>query len=724
MTRFFNLAPLTAALCTGPLILATCATAFAQVASTTPDASDSSPGSPEAKRATWMLDPMTVVAPPERYGATTAISATKTETPLVEVPQSIQVITRDLIEEQGNRTLGDALANVSGVRATKAEETLFAQPIVRGFPAEIYYDGLPAFGGTAASIDPTTLVGVERVEVLKGPTSALYGGGIGAPLGGLINVVSKRPEAEPSALLSMRTGSFGTVNPSFDINTPLGDKVAARLTADYQENDSWIDHVNGHQWSIQPSIVFQLTPETELLLRGHYEDRSQAEFSGLPAAEALSGKVDRYANPAATHGQPDTTIENRVSTAELKHALNDNTRVTVTARHYEAKIRDYGSFIFPAIAGPEAATPTVYPIFKLYLPGNIRENTLDANIATRIEALGGKHELLTGISYDRTRFYSAVSNAEFVGNLDLANPDYSLDYGATPDVIVSQTNRYQTSALYVQDQATYGRLHVLGSLRFTQLQLEQQEQGIDTQYHRVTPRVGLTYDLTESVAAYVAYSTGFRGAFNFTGRESPKPELSRNYETGLKLNFKDIGLSGTLAVFEQTRRNVSTPDPDPAFALLGYSVQSGEQRARGIETDLVWEPTPALSILGNYAYTQAEVVKDNSIPEGDGLPRVPRHSGRLAAHYRILEGAARGLSFGAGISAVSSRELTLPNTVAAPGYALLDAQTSYGFDHYTVSVNAVNLAGRKVFETYQYLGSPVVLPTQPRSAYLTLTARF
>jgi len=200
--------------------------------------------------------------------------------------------------------------------------------------------------------------------------------------------------------------------------------------------------------------------------------------------------------------------------------------------------------------------------------------------------------------------------------------------------------------------------------------------------------------------------------------------LSRNYETGLKLNFKDIGLSGTLAVFEQTRRNVSTPDPDPAFALLGYSVQSGEQRARGIETDLVWEPTPALSILGNYAYTQAEVVKDNSIPEGDGLPRVPRHSGRLAAHYRILEGPARGLSFGAGISAVSSRELTLPNTAAAPGYALLDAQTSYDFDHYTVSVTAVNLAGRKVFETYQYLGSPVVLPTQPRSAYLTLTARF
>lgn len=216
----------------------------------------------------------------------------------------------------------------------------------------------------------------------------------------------------------------------------------------------------------------------------------------------------------------------------------------------------------------------------------------------------------------------------------------------------------------------------------------------------------------------------FRGAFNFTGRETPKPELSRNYEAGVKLALNDIGLSGTLAVFEQTRRNVSTPDPDPTYSILGYSVQSGEQRARGVEADLLWEPIPALSLLANYAYTQAEVTEDNSIPVGDGLPRVPRHSGRLAARYRILDGAAKGLGFGAGITALSARELTLPNTVSAPGYALLDAQTSYEFDRYTISVSAVNLTGRKVFETYQYLGSPLVLPTQPRSAYLTLTASF
>ena len=678
----------------------------------------------------WTLKPITVSGREESYTAATSDSATKTDTPLVEVAQSVQVVTRSMIKEQGIHTLNDALVNVSGVRPIRSEESLLAQPIVRGFPAEIYMNGLPAFGGTATSIDPSSLGAVERVEVLKGPTSALYGGGIGAPLGGLINVVSKRPEAEPSASLSLRTGSFSTVNPSLDLNTPIGSNVTARIFADYQENRSWIDHVNGHNWSVRPSIAFQLSPETELLLRGQYEERSQVQYSGLPAVPALSGQIDRNAFPGATSGQPQSTIINRTTTAELKHEINDDTRLTVTAQYYEGKTRNFGSFVYPEIFGASPAAPTVYPIFNLYLPGNIRENTLDANVDHTFDALGGRHELLMGLNYDSTYFNSGVSGVDIIGELDLANPSYGVSYGATPLKQVVQTNRYHTTAIYLQDQATYGRFHLLGSLRLSQFELQQKEEGVDTTYHRVKPRLGVTYDLTSSVALYAAYSTGFRGAINYNVRDTPKPELSRNYEAGVKLAFSDLGLSGTLAVFEQTRRNVAAPevepssDPGSTFGLLGYSAQTGEQRARGIEADLVWEPIAALSLLANYAYTQAQVTEDKSIPVGDGMPRVPRHSGRFAARYRILDGAARGLGFGAGITAVSSRELTLPNTVSVPGYALLDAQTSYDFDRYTISISAVNLTGRKVYETYQYLGSPLVIPTQPRSAYLTLTARF
>ncbi|QUW66240.1 TonB-dependent siderophore receptor [Pseudomonas synxantha] len=677
-------------------------------------------------KASWTLEPLIVNGQRTSYSEANSTSATRTDTPLKEVPQSVQIITRSLIEEQSSATLGDALLNVSGVRPTRPEETLLTQPIVRGFPAEIYMNGMPAFGGTAAYIDPNSMIGVERVEVLKGPTSTLYGGGLGAPLGGLINVVNKRPEVDPSAFLSMRTGSFDTISPAIDLNTPINDNIAARLSAEYQKNDSWIDQVEGERWSIQPSIAFQISPDTELLLRGQYDKRSQLEYSGLPAEQALHGQIDRDAFPGAGHGQPHTTVENQLSTAELTHHFNDNTRLTVTGQYYEMQARDYGSWALGA-ADPVAA-PTTFSIYKLYLPVNIRESTLDANLAFNVDALGGQHELLVGATYDNTHFWSAMSGAEYVGELDLANPVYDLDYGTTPVLSAGSatTNDYRTSALYLQDQATYGRLHLLATLRFTSIDLKQEGVvgDIDKRYHRATPRLGVTYDLTKSLALYVAYAEGFRGAFNFTILEAPKPELSRNYEAGVKLAFTDIGLSGTLALFEQTRRNVATPDPDPANAVMGYSVQSGEQRARGFETDLTWEPTPAVSILANYAYTQAEVREDNTIPVGDGLPRVPKHSGRLAARYRILDGAAKGLSFGAGVTAFSARELTLPNTVAVPGYALLDAQVSYDFDRYSVSLSGVNLTGREVFETYQYLGSPLVLPTQPRSAYVTLSARF
>ena len=164
--------------------LATACLAQASTAQTTTTSASESAGD----RPSWII----VTGRREGYTARDAASATRTDTPLLETPQSVQVLTRTLIEERDRRTLADALVNVSGVTPVRQEETLFTQPIVRGFPAEIYLDGLPAFG-TAAFIDPTSLVGVERVKVVKGPTSTVYGWGAGAPLGGLINIVSNGP---------------------------------------------------------------------------------------------------------------------------------------------------------------------------------------------------------------------------------------------------------------------------------------------------------------------------------------------------------------------------------------------------------------------------------------------------------------------------------------------------------------------------------------------------
>ena len=654
------------------------------------------------------------------YTAPDSSSATRTSTPLVEVPQSVQVLTRALLVEQDARTLNDALVDVSGVTSTKPEEDLYVSPIVRGFPAEVYYDGLPAYGATEMANDPASLVGAERIEVVKGPTSTVYGGGVGAPLGGLIDMVSKRPQAKTSGFVAFRGGSFSTLDPFTDINLPLGSAVVVRAIGEYQHQDSWIDQVQGERWSAQPSVLFQLDPQTELLARGEYDHRAQVEYSGLPAAPALAGQLDFNAYPGATTGQPRTRIHNSAETMELRHRLNEMMRWNLTARYYDSSIREYGSFAYPVFYPPDPATPTTYSILSVYLPTKVKEGTVDANVMANVHGLGGRHELLGGFNFDHTNFEGDLGfDGASIGGLDLAHPTYNLSFGVPPAFNTFQTNRYESLAGYAQDQATYGRLHSLGSVRLTRFGLRQLQQNYDTDYVRWNPRVGGTVDIVHGLALYGAFATGFRGAVNFIGLNTPKPETSRNEEGGVKLALARIGLSGTVAAFQQTRRNVTTVDPNHPL----YSIQAGEERARGVEADGTWEPRRSLSVLANYAYTGAEVTADTVLPVGDRLPRVPRHSGRVTVYYRVQGGFAKGLSFGAGATACTRREIYLPNSGSTPGYATVDAHATYSFGRYAIEGSAANLAERRAYDPYEYL-SPVVIPNQGRSAYATFKASF
>lgn len=251
---------------------------------------------PERGQEGWTGD-ILVIGVRGGYGVPATDAGTRTDTPLIQVPQSIQVLTRTLIEEQDRRTLGEALVNVSGVTPTRSDEVLFIPPIIRGFPAEVYLDGLPVFAGNQQAYDPNGLVGVARIDVLKGPSATLYGGGLGTPLGGIINLESERPAEKLGGTLALRAGSFSTWNPYGDLNVPLADGLATRIAGEYQRNDSWIDKVDGRRWSIQPSLSYQIDAATDLLVQGQFSHRSTLEYSGLPADAALAGTIRRNAFP-------------------------------------------------------------------------------------------------------------------------------------------------------------------------------------------------------------------------------------------------------------------------------------------------------------------------------------------------------------------------------------------------------------------------------------------
>jgi iron complex outermembrane receptor protein len=680
-----------------------------------------------------LLDEVVVYGERESIAARNTAAGTRTSTPLEKVPQSVQVLTRTLIEEQELQTISDALSNVSGVTPSSTYQTVLVAPFVRGFAARYYFDGLPTFQLPASAADPATLVGTERIEVVKGPTATLYGGASGAPLGGLINIVSRDPGENFEAGILVRGGSDATKGGQARVSTPLGHDARFALSGMYEEADSFLREVSGERVALFPTVQIDFGDATEVTLRGQYNKLEQLEYSGLPAA--LRGVVDRFTFGGPTD-TPFTEVENKMATLELDHAFGAAAGLDFAVRRYENSFAEYSTF-------PDASSvgfpfpDTVYPFYKGHLPSEVEQTFATASAWFNFGATV-QNAVLIGADYDDTD-YEAELYLDLLTAIDFVNPQIDAlsptgaraTYGAMPPQLSAQTNQMKTLALFVQDQITVGNLDITAGLRWTDLGIKAtvadffpvlfgfppSVENSDESYSELTPRLGLTYRFVDGISFFAGYSEGFSGVITAIGIADPDPETSKQIETGLKFFARHLGLSGTVAAYQLKRRNVLTSDPNAP----GQSIQAGEQRARGVEVDLVYEPSSALSTLFSYAYTDAEVTEDNDLPIGDRLASVPEHRGRLAARYRLQ---TIPLEFGAGITYTSERELTLPNTATVSSLTLVDAQASWDFGVVSLGVSVVNLTDRDGFEPYQFLGGQVVIPTQPRSVFATLRAQF
>lgn len=672
----------------------------------------------------WTLDRIVVTGTRESLHAPNTATATRTPTPVEEVPQSIQTLTRTLLEEQELQTVSDALVNVSGVAPSRTMETVLQSPLIRGFSVNYYFDGMPTYALPSAGADPATLVNVERIDVAKGPSSTLYGGGTGAPLSGLLNIVSKDPLPSFKASAALRGGSFGTLGAEADLNVGSEDSaVAFRINGMYETADSHIDLIDSRRHAVFPTLAWNISDNTRLVVRGQFNRLEQREYAGLPAELTVSPglSIDRDVFAGAENA-PRTSVENRMLTASLDHRFGDGSVLTAALRRYDGRVREYSTFPLLPLGG------TLYAFGSGYVPSDADQTFATVSLLHTFEGATVDHRVLFGVDADRTDYRGEMGLDFGWGLVDYADRATNAPFGAAPALTELQDDHMRSLAAFAQDQISIGeKLDITAGLRWTQLDVRSRytSSGFpfsddDSRYRRFTPRLGLTYALSDKLSLFAGHARGFRGVVAAFGVSDPVPETSIANEAGLKFVDTIPGLTGSLSIYDIKRRNVVTPDP----ANIGFSIQTGEQRARGFETDLVYEPTDALSLLFNYAYTDAEVSKDNRLPEGDTLSRVPQHAGRIAGRYRFREGGLRGLEVGLGLSAVSSRELTLPNSVSVGGRALLDAQVAYAFPRATVSLSVANLLDRKGFEPYQYLGGAYVVPTVPRSAFLTIRTSF
>ncbi|WP_160000446.1 TonB-dependent receptor [Roseomonas sp. 18066] len=654
--------------------------------------------------------------PVQGYRATRSATGTRTDTALRDVPQSISVIPREVIEDQEARSLDQVLENVSGVRSGGSVGNRGETYLVRGFRTNLRaVDGVmlnPVLGFPEAFAD---LANVERVEVLKGPASVLYGQG---EPGGLINIVTRRPEMTPSAGLTLEGGSYGHARSEFDVTGPLGETVAGRLSGAVQRDNGWRDGMpQTEREFIAPSVQWQPDAQTRIRLDATYINTRSGYARGLVAQGEgvsmsrrafLGENWSRYASHRAD------------ITWRAEREIND----WLTLRHIGRL--DWGH-THRLMAEHTSLGRDGRTLGRRAYDQNDNMNSMDLQFDATLRFRTGplRHTLLAGLEYVEAETSYTVLRAEMAG-IDILNPVRGTPIPYLPFHQYARDGLTMLS-FFAQDQVEVTpRLKLLGGLRYDRYALDRLDNQIrtrtrlDTEGDAVSPRLGATYALTPEVTLFASWSRSFvpqMGADRL-GRGF-EPETGQQFEGGIKADLLGEQLSVTLAAFQIRRSNVLATDP----LVSGFNVQTGEQRARGVEAELSGEITPGWRWLASGAYTDAEITSDTTFAEGRRLAGVPLWSGSLWTSYELRDGRLSGLMLGGGAFASSTRSGDLNNSYRVGGFTRVDVTASYPvLPQARLAVSVRNLFDADYIEapvrrTENYAGAP-------RTVLVALKARF
>ncbi|OZI61876.1 TonB-dependent siderophore receptor [Bordetella genomosp. 11] len=672
------------------------ANTLAQNVPATPSPSNPAQAAPAAHAGTAQLPTVHVVSDGEAdapFNPVTPPQVNKSSVPLSETPMSITVVPRSVLDSEQAQTLADALHNVPGVVANQFGRRGWDDLIIRGQVASdsLFLDGLRT---SATSRVAEQLYGLEQVEVLKGPASLLYG--LVLP-GGLVNMVSKRPQPEAFANADVTVGSHDMYQGAIDMGTPLSDngKAAFRLNALTENSHDATDYVWFKNRWIAPSLSLDLGSRTDFTILTSYQERRYVRQQGLPLAGSVlpnpNGSIPRDRFIGEPGQDPYRAFETRVGYA-LTHRFDNGWTVNQNLRWQEYSVT--GQVVTNGTLARDNRTLSRTATDQSWSGDTI---TLDTNAQRTFATAFGKHEVTFGTDYLRTRETVQNFNCR-VGTLDVYNPTYGspIVCPATPRTASDSTIR--SLGFYVRDQVQLGeRWRVLAGLRrddassYATNTLDGTR--TDNPSNATTGSAAIMYELWPGVRPYVSYATSF---FPNSGTDVDgnafDPETGRQWEAGVKVDLDDGDTNLTFAVFDLRRRNVLQADP----VNDGFSIAVGEQRSRGAEFGIVSDLGNGLSLLGGYAYTAAVITDDGGqspSTQGDPLDNVPRHSFTMTARYR-LHGALLGWELNGGVRGESSRHAY---GYEIPGYTVADAGIAYNADHWRAALTVRNLFDKQYF---------------------------
>lgn len=633
------------------------------------------------------------------YNRPNATTATKTDTPVMETPVSIQVIPKAVLADKQSTTLPDAVnGHVSGVLGRTGGGFLYDNFIIRGLSGSGFGDAYR--NGLYNRQDVYDIANIEQIDILKGPAAVLYGR---IEPGGLVNYVTKKPLYTPYYSIQQQFGSYDQYRTIVDATGPINnDKTLLyRLSGSYTDNQSFRDDVGNQRVFVAPVVSWRPNEKFETNLELEYKhDWFNADY-GIPAVGNRPAPIP--ITRTLKDGSQRQTMESTLVGADWTYHFNDAWKITQRYLFKDWSLTGPTLFNYGGLQADNRTLNRSAQIFGQ----DVMTHSGNIDLNGKFELFGTKHNLLIGAD----GFHATTESAAISGpapSIDIFNPIYGqVNFGAltTPNGFFYRKESWLGG--YVQDQITFfDKLHLLLGARydsvttgalFTPASLAAAKAGRVAQHDDAfSPRLGLLYQVQDWLSIYGNYTTSFsaNNGLSVTGAKFD-PQRGKQYEIGLKAETPDQRFSSTLAFFHLTKSNLLTDDPnqaDPNFQIL-----AGKVRSQGIELDIAGQITDQLHLLATYAYTQANYTEDFNGLRGNRLENVPRHQGSLWGTWQFNDAFKAGL----GVVAVGSRPGDRNNTFVMPGYARLDAMAAYthkiGHDRLTAQLNINNLLDKDYY---------------------------
>jgi iron complex outermembrane receptor protein len=630
-------------------------------------------------------------------------STTKGDTRPLETPQSITVLTRERLDQTQVKTLVEALASVAGVVSGERGNRGFDDFGIRGAEVgnnqEKYIDGIDTM--RSGYLPAEEIFGAERIEILKGSASVLFGR---VRPGGLINIVSKRPKAEPFGALGVTVGNLGFREVTADLGRPLpiGRRLAFRVAALISDSDDATEHVFFKNRYVAPSFSAALGQRTTVTILASYLDRAWLRNQGLAARGTvlpnINGPIDRslfIGDPSFGHNDAHRA---RAGYA-LEHRFGEAWQLIQNFRWEKYEMSQRNTAFHGTVAADERTQSRT---------GNIQQDdhqglAADTYLNGRFSSFLGSHEPTLGLdlSYKQGRLSALTCAAGDLGPVDLFAPVYGLLGRSTTCTGAASDNTQDIRGLgvYLRDRLHVARrLHVTYGVRHDRIATRTTNNVSgsvnEPKDGATTGMFGAVWELMDGVGPYVSIANSFLPVSGLDRNGSVfSPERGRQIEAGIKLERRGGNQVASLAGYDLRRSNVLTPDPmDPAF-----NVQTAEQRVKGLELELAADLRHGFHVTGAYAFSDAVVTRSNIAGQvGRTVNNVPKHSGNLWAMYRVTTGALAGWGLGAGLRALSERTGYSYDFVI-PGYLVFDAGLHYESQGWRATLNVRNLADKTIY---------------------------